>query len=70
MRLLHSEARAWVSAEQNVLCRDHTAARAFIKFYPNARWHAAHRGGIECGYLNHYHLNSSAHKNHIWYYGE
>ena len=67
--LTYSEARAWVAAENNLLCVDHAAAIAIVKFYPSAVWDSAHGGGISCGYLHHYHL-SSAHSNHIWYYGE
>ena len=37
------------------------------KFYPSAVYEPAHKKG--CGYLNHYHL-STAHQNHIWFYGE
>ena len=67
--LTYSQARAWVASENNLLCANHSAAIAVVKFYPSAYWEAAHRGGLQCGYLNHYHL-SSAHSNHIWYYGE
>ena len=65
--LTYSEARAWVAAENNLLCRNHAAAIAIVKFYPSAKWDSAH-GDKESGYLDHYHL-SSAHNNHIWYYG-
>ena len=67
--LTYSEARQWVAAEGDIVCRDHASAIAIVKFYPSAIWESAHGGGVECGYLNHYHL-STAHKNHIWYYGE
>ena len=67
--LTYSEAREWVAKENDLLCKDHAAAFAIVKFYPSAIWEPGHYGGIQCGYLNHYHL-SSAHKNHIWYYGE
>ncbi len=67
--LTYSEAKAWAAAENNLLCKDHSSAIAIVKFYPTAIWDAAHKGGTSCGYLNHYHL-SSAHKNHIWYYGD
>lgn len=66
--LSYSEAQAWVSSGNNLLCRDHLAAIAIVKFWPSARWDSRH-GCAESGYLNHYHL-SSAHGNHIWYYGE
>ena len=66
--LTYSDAMAWASSEKNLLCMDHAAAIAIVKFFPSARWEPAHRGGLACGYLNHYHL-STAHKNHIWYYG-
>ena len=67
--LTYSEAKDWASSENDLLCRDHASAIAIVKFYPSAFWESAHKGGIRCGYLNHYHL-SAAHKNHIWYYGE
>jgi hypothetical protein len=69
--LTYSEARIWVSSGNNLLCKNHAAAFAIIKFYPSAVWDPAHGGkyGKENGYLNHYHL-SSAHTNHIWYYGD
>ncbi len=66
--LTYSEAQLWVASENNLLCINHAAAIAIVKFYPTAIWDPAH-GSKESGYLNHYHL-SSAHKNHIWYYGE
>ena len=66
--LSYSEAREWVEGENNLLCRDHKSAIAIVKFYPSAIWDEAH-GSKENGYLDHYHL-SSAHNNHIWYYGE
>ena len=66
--LTYSEARIWASCENDLLCRNHSAAIAIVKFYPTAIWDEAH-GDKNCGYLDHYHL-SSAHKNHIWYYGD
>lgn len=68
MALTYSQAREWVAAEKDLLCINHAAAIAIVKFFPTVRWEHAH-GNKENGYLNHYHL-SSAHKNHIWYYGE
>ena len=65
--LTYSEARNWVDSGGSLLCINHAAAIGIVKFYPSARWDRAHKYG--CGYLNHYHL-SSAHTNHIWYYGE
>ena len=65
--LAYSEARNWVDSGGSLLCINHAAAIGIVKFYPSARWDRAHKYG--CGYLNHYHL-SSAHTNHIWYYGE
>ena len=65
--LTYSEARAWVDCGHNLLCRDHASAIAIVKFYPSARYDHKHKD--EGGYLNHYHL-SSAHQNHIWFYGE
>ncbi len=47
--------------------------------YSSGYFDPAHKGGISCGYLNHYHMNSGYwnsentkkfHRNHIWYYGE
>ena len=67
--LTYAEAREWVAAENDLLCRDHASAIAIVKFYKSAIWESAHGGGIDCGYLNHYHL-SNAHTNHIWHYGE
>ena len=67
--LTYSEAKAWVAAENDLLCRDHSSAIAIVKFYPSSFREDGHRGGPKCGYLNHYHL-SSAHSNHIWYYGD
>lgn len=66
--LTYSEARTWVAMENDLLCINHEAAFAIIKFYPSARWDRRHGLAVE-GYLHHYHL-SSAHKNHIWYLGE
>ena len=63
--LSYSEAREWVACERNLLCLNHSAAIAIVKFYPSAKHDKAHRA---C-YLNHYHLNSE-HSNHIWYYGD
>ena len=65
--LTYSMARMQVDAGNSLLCRDHASAIAIVKFYPSARWEPAHNK--EKGYLNHYHL-SSAHDNHIWYFGE
>lgn len=66
--LTYSEARNWIDRGGNLLCIDRAAAFAIIRFYPSARYEPAHHNGT-CGYLNHYHL-SSAHKNHIWFYGD
>ena len=66
--LTYSQARAWINSGGDLLCRNHKSAIAIVKFYPSARWEPAHNKGRD-GYLNHYHL-SSAHTNHIWYYGE
>ncbi len=66
--LSYSEAVIWAASENDLLCRNHSAAFAIVKFYPTAIWEAAH-GDKQCGYLDHYHL-SSAHKSHIWYYGD
>lgn len=66
--LSYTEAHLWVAMGNDLLCKDRAAAIAIVKFYPSARWDPAH-GDREAGYLNHYHL-SSAHDNHIWYYGE
>ncbi|MBO7196472.1 MAG: hypothetical protein J6V80_03975 [Clostridia bacterium] len=71
--LTYDQARAWAAAEQNLLCINRDAALAIVSYYPSAIWHPAHKGGIPCGYLNHFHLNKGheyKHKNHIWYYGE
>ena len=64
--LEYAEARRWVEAGNDLLCINHAAAIAIVKFYPTAVWDPKHGGE---GYLNHYHL-STAHANHIWYYGE
>ena len=66
--LTYTEARLWVASGNDLLCRNHASAIAIVKFFPTAKWDPAHGRGKE-GYLNHYHL-SSAHTNHIWYYGE
>lgn len=66
--LTYSEARDWIDRGGNLLCINRAAAFAIIRFYSPAEYEGAHRGGI-CGYLNHYHL-SSAHQNHIWFYGD
>ena len=66
--LTYHEARCWAASERDLLCIDHGAALAIVKFCPTAIWDHAH-GSKEDGYLNHYHL-SNAHKSHIWYYGE
>ena len=66
--LTYAEALVWVAQEQNLLCKNHTAAKGIVKFYPSAILDCAH-GPIECGYLKHYHLNG-AHSNHIWFFGE
>ena len=63
--LTYSEARDRVALEQNLLCRDQSAAYAVVKFYPHIICEEKHR----IGYLNHYHINGN-HKNHIWFYGE
>ena len=63
--LEYSQARAWVEKGGDLLCINHAAAIAIVKFYPTAVWDPKHGEG----YLNHYHL-SAAHTNHIWYYGE
>ena len=65
--LSYSEAQAWVASGNNLLCRNHAAAFAIVKFWPSAVWEPRHKA-LD-GYLNHYHL-STAHGNHIWYYGE
>ena len=65
--LTYSQARLWVEMERNLLCTNKSAAIAIVKFYPSAIWDPPH-GNIQEGYLPHYHL-SSAHNNHIWYYG-
>ena len=65
--LTYSEARVWVECGHNLLCRNHASAIAIVKFYPSAVYEPAHKKN--CGYLNHYHL-STAHQNHIWFYGE
>ena len=65
--LTYSEARQWVEAGGNLLCRNLGAAIAIVKFYPSARWDPPHDRNPLNGYLPHYHL-SSAHTNHIWYY--
>ena len=64
--LSYSEARVWVDSGGDLLCKNHGAAYAIVKFYPSVKWDRAH-GRYEDGYLDHYHL-SSAHTNHIWYY--
>ena len=64
--LTYSQAREWVAAEKNLVCRDLLAAFAIVKFYPGATWDAPH-GSLSEGYLPHYHLNSN-HSNHIWYF--
>ena len=66
--LTYTQARTLASMGGDIVCADRGAAIAIVKFYPSARWDMAH-GSKEEGYLNHYHL-SSAHTNHIWYYGE
>ena len=65
--LTYSEARVWVDCGNNLLCRDRASAIAIVKFYRSARYEPAHQ--CKEGYLNHYHL-STAHQNHIWFYGE
>lgn len=62
--LTYSDAMDWVLQEKNLLCIDRAAAIGIVKFFPSA----IHDYARHPGYLNHYHL-SSAHKNHIWYYG-
>ena len=63
--LTYSEAKQFVAAGGDIVCRNWTSAIAIIKFYPSARWDPLKRRE---GYLPHYHLNN-AHGNHIWYYG-
>lgn len=65
--LSYSEAQVWAASGNDLLCINRSAAIAIVKFYPSAIWDPAH-GSKENGYLDHYHL-SSAHSNHIWYYG-
>ena len=65
--LTYSEAFAWAAQEHDLLCIDRAAAISIVKYFPSARYEPAHNKGKK-GYLNHYHL-SSAHKNHIWFYG-
>ena len=65
--LTYSEARQYVEAGGDIVCKNWASAYAIVKFYPSARWDAPH-GSILKGYLPHFHL-SSAHTNHIWYYG-
>ena len=63
--LTYSEAKQFVAAGGDIVCRNWASAIAIIKFYPSARWDPPKRRE---GYLPHYHLNN-AHGNHIWYYG-
>ena len=65
--LTYTQAFALAAKEKNILCRNHASAIAIVKFFPSAVHEKAHKKNM--GYLNHYHL-SSAHKSHIWYYGE
>ena len=65
--LTYSQAFAWAASENDLICENRAAAIAIVKFFPSAEYNPAHHNG-ENGYLNHYHL-SSAHKNHIWFYG-
>ena len=67
MPLSYRDAQLWVAVGGNLLCVNHAAAIAIVKFYPSAKWDGRH-GCPDSGYLNHYHL-SSAHGNHIWYWG-
>ena len=66
--LTYSEARIWVEMGNDLLCRNYAAAYAIVKFYPSARWDRRH-SCTDFRYLNHFHL-SSAHGNHIWYFGD
>ena len=66
--LTYSEAQIWVATGNDLLCRNHAAAIGIVKYWPSAKWDGRH-GDVCDGYLNHYHL-SSAHTNHIWYFGE
>ena len=68
MPLNYSDAQTWVASGKDLLCIDHAAAIGIVKFWPSARWDGRH-GCASSGYLNHYHL-SSAHGNHILYFGE
>ena len=68
--MTYIKAKEWVAGENNILCINRQAAFAIVKFYPNFVWHPAHKGGIKCGYLIHYHLVKNGHKKHIWYFGE
>ena len=63
--LTYSEARQCVDSGRDLLCINKSAAIAIVKFYPSQTCDEVHGEG----YLHHYHL-STAHQNHIWYYGE